>query len=296
MKGAAIMLLLVPSLLGAGGAPAGDDYEATIRQWRENREKRLKADDGWLTVAGLFWLEKGENTMGTDPSSGIVLPEGSAPPRVGTIAYDGATATFTAAAGAAVTAEGKPVTTMPLRDDTAETTDLLTIGGLRFFVIARDGRHAVRLRDLNSPLRRNFTGLSWYPIDASWRVEAAFVPHDPPKTLKVPNVIGYVEEQPSPGYAVWKHDGQEMRLEPVLSDGGSELFFIFKDGTSGKETYPAGRFLYAALPADGKVILDFNKAYSPPCAFTPHATCPLPPEGNRLTGRIAAGEMNYGQH
>ena len=138
--------------------------------------------------------------------------------------------------------------------------------------------------------------LTWYPIDPSWRVEATFVPYDPPRTLRVPNILGYVEEQACPGYAVWKRDGQELRLEPVPSEDGKELFFIFKDATSGEETYPPGRFLYAAMPSDGKVVLDFNKAYTPPCAFTPHATCPLPPENNRLAVRIAAGEKKYGHH
>ena len=297
MKGAAAMFLIAPIILAAGGTGArADDYEASIQTWRQNRETRLKGDEGWLTVAGLYWLKEGDNSMGTDPSSAIVLPEGSAPAKVGVITYRGGAATFAAAPDVTVTSDGKPVKEMPLRDDTAETTDVLSIADLRFFVIARDGRHAVRLRDLNSPLRKGFTGLSWYPIDASWKVEAAFVPYDPPRTLKVPNILGYVEEQPCPGYAVWKRGDQELRLEPVLSEDGKELFFIFKDATSGKETYPAGRFLYAAMPSDGKVVLDFNKAYTPPCAFTPHATCPLPPENNRLTARIDAGELNYGHH
>ena len=266
MKGTATVLLITPLFLVAFGAPSrADDYEASIQTWRQNREARLKGDEGWLTVAGLYWLKEGDNSMGTDPSSAIVLPEGSAPAKVGVITYRGGAATFAAAPDVTVTSDGKPVKEMPLRDDTAETTDVLSIADLRFFVIARDGRHAVRLRDLNSPLRKGFTGLSWYPIDASWKVEAAFVPYDPPRTLKVPNILGYVEEQPCPGYAVWKRGDQELRLEPVLSE-------------------------------DGKVVLDFNKAYTPPCAFTPHATCPLPPENNRLTARIDAGELNYGHH
>lgn len=297
MKGAATVLLVAPLFLAAFGAtPRADEYETTIRKWREARETRLKSDDGWLTVAGFYWLEEGENTMGTDPSSAIVLPKGSAPANIGVITYKGGTASFKAAPGAQVTSDGKPVTEMVLRDDTAETTDVLAIESLKFFVIARDKRHAVRLRDLKSPQRTDFTGLKWYPIDPAWKVEAEFVPYDPPKTLKVPNILGWVEEQPCPGYAVWKRDGKEIRLEPVLSDDGKELFFIFKDATSGKETYPAGRFLYASMPTEGKVTLDFNKAYTPPCAFTPHATCPLPPENNRLTASIAAGERDYAHH
>ena len=195
-----------------------------------------------------------------------------------------------------MTAGGEPVTEMELRSDKAGSPDVLVLGRLRMFVIERDGRLAIRLRDLESPMRRGFTGLRWFPVRESFRVTALWVPYDPPKLLRVPNILGYAERLPSPGRAVFALDGRELALEPVLEDPQeAQLFFIFKDGTSGKETYPAGRFLYAEMPKDGSVVLDFNKAYNPPCAFTAFATCPLPPEQNRLKVRIEAGELD-GHH
>jgi uncharacterized protein (DUF1684 family) len=144
---------------------------------------------------------------------------------------------------------------------------------------------------------KEFTGLRWFPVQEDYRVEGRFVPYTSAKTIAVPNILGQVEEMPSPGYVAFTIGGREVRLDPVLEEpGASELFFIFRDQTTGKETYPAGRFLYAAMPKDGRVTLDFNKAYSPPCAFTPFATCPLPPKQNRLPVRIEAGEMHSGHH
>ncbi len=287
-------LALVCLAVGCAGAPPPPDppdpYASDIQEWRRGREERLLSDTGWLTVAGLFWLDPGENTLGADPASDIVLPE-SAPAKVGVIDYADGAATFRAADGVTVTANDEPVVERRLRDDTVEETDILAVGRLRFFIIARGDRHALRLRDLDSSYRREFTGLSWFPVNSDWRVEARFVPHDPPRILKVGNIIGTVDEEPSPGYAVWMHDGVEARLEPIVS--GDELFFIFRDATSDDTTYPAGRYLYTPMPEEGRVVLDFNKAYTPPCAFTPYATCPLPPEGNRLAFRIEAGEKNY---
>jgi uncharacterized protein (DUF1684 family) len=153
-------------------------------------------------------------------------------------------------------------------------------------------RFAIRLRDHDSPIRKAFTNLRWFPVDADYRVTARFVPYDSPKPVSMLNVLGDIERFFSPGYAVFTLHGQELRLEPVISKQG-HLFFVFRDGTSGRETYGAARFLYADGTQNGHVILDFNKAYNPPCAFNPHTTCPLPPEDNRLTVRIEAGELNY---
>ncbi|MFQ5700848.1 MAG: DUF1684 domain-containing protein [Acidobacteriota bacterium] len=293
IPGVGLVFLVLSSTRVIGAA---DDYEAEILRWRQERVNRLMADDGWLTVSGLFWLKEGANTIGADPSSDIVLPAGSAPERVGEIVYEGGRATIHVAEGVRVTADGRPVTTMPLRDDQQETTDILAIGDLRVYVIERSGRRAVRLKDPNSKFRKEFTGLFWYPVKRSFRVTARFVAYDTPREIRVPTILGTVEKSPCPGYVVWRMGGQEVRLLPVVSAPGDDFFFIFKDATSGEETYPGGRFLYAAPPVDGRVILDFNKAYNPPCAFTPYATCPLPPEGNRLDIRVEAGELNYSGH
>lgn len=162
------------------------------------------------------------------------------------------------------------------------------------FVIHRGNRYAIRLKDTGSKFRQEFTGLHWFPVRASYRVTARFVRYETPKMIAIPNILGETEKEASPGYVVFTLQGHPFRLYPVVE--GNQLFFIFHDQTSGKETYPSGRFLDADLPKEGKVLLDFNKAYNPPCAFTPYATCPLPPKQNRLATRIEAGELNYGQH
>jgi len=272
-------------------------YEAEIESWRQQRENRLKADGGWLTVAGLFWLKQGENRFGSDRASDILLPADSAPPAAGSFQFKGGVTTVKAAPGVTITHEGKPVTVKELTSDAEGSPDLIALGALTMQVIKRGERYAIRLKDMNSAMRREFKGLRWYPVSDSFRRTARFVPHQAPQEIAVPNVLGTVEKMPSPGVAVFTLNGQEMRLEPVLeTPDATELFFIFRDQTAGQTTYPAGRFLYAGLPKDGELVLDFNKAYNPPCAFTPYATCPLPPPQNVLPARVEAGELSYGDH
>ena len=291
---AAALALAVPS---TPTTPAAGGYAAEIQKWREQREARLKANGGWLTVAGLYWLKDGENRFGADPSCEVVLPPGSAPAVAGVIVFHDGKTTVKVEPGVTVTAGGKPVATMDLKDESTGSPDVLTLGPLMMHVIKRGDRYAIRLKDMNSRFRKEFTGLHWFPIKESYRVTARWEPHDPPRQIAVPTILGTTEMMPSPGRAVFTINGQELKLDPVLEEPDStELFIIFKDLTSGKETYPAGRFLYAETPTDGVLVLDFNKAYNPPCAFTPYATCPLPPEQNRLPVRIDAGEQNYGQH
>ena len=265
-------------------APPNTTYVASIDQWRAERERLLKADDGWLTVAGLFWLKEGANTCGTDPQSDIVLPAGAGATRLGAFELQHGRTTFRSATG-----EVKP-----MKADTDGEPDVVTAGDVTMFVIHRGERYGIRLKDRNSRFRKEFTGLRWFPIREQYRVVAKFVPYPEPKMIAVPNILGETEKDPCPGYALFTLDGKEYRLEPVLED--QQYFFIFRDLTAGKATYPAGRFFYADAPKDGKIVLDFNRAYNPPCAFTPFATCPLPPPGNRLAVRIEAGELNYPHH
>lgn len=286
--------LLYIAIAGFALAAAADDYTLSIQAWRKEREEKLKAKDGWLTVAGLFWLKEGENRVGSDPSFEVALPEGRAPRRLGVFDFRAGKTTFRMATGAQVLLNGKPVMTAELKPDTPGPPDLLQTGDFTMFVIKRGERYGIRLRDLQSAMRREFSGLHWFPIRANHRIAAKFVSYPKPQTLAVPNILGAVEQQPTPGYAEFTLGGRVHRLHPVLE--GDQLFFIFKDQTSGRTTYGAGRFLYAALPKDGKVTLDFNKAYNPPCAYTPYATCPLPPKQNRLLVKVEAGEMNYGNH
>ena len=183
-----------------------------------------------------------------------------------------------------------------MRPDTSGSPDVLEMGTLTMNVIKRGDRFGIRLKDKNSPVRKGFTGLRWFDIQEDYRVEARWVSYPQPKPVKVPNVLGQTESMPSPGYAEFTLGGKPVRVDGVLEDPHAEqLFFILRDQTSGKETYGAGRFLYADLPKAGKVVLDFNKAYNPPCAFTPYATCPLPPPQNWMPVRVEAGEMAYGK-
>jgi uncharacterized protein len=272
--------------------PASPTYEAEIERWRQARVASLTADDGWLTVAGLFWLKEGANTVGTAAGSDFVLPAGSAREHLGTFYFSHGQTRFEAAPGATVALNGTPAASATLKPDTSGKPDLLQVNALTMFVIQRGDRYGIRLRDKASEMRRHFTGLHYFPVDEAYRVVARWVPYEPPKQIPVPNILGQTEMETCPGYVEFTLNGRALRLDPVVE--GDQLFLIFRDLTSGQETYPSGRFLYANLPEDGQVQLDFNKAYNPPCAFTPFATCPLPPAGNALPIRIEAGELSYG--
>jgi uncharacterized protein (DUF1684 family) len=280
-----------PPGLKAGPAETAS-YRDEILKYRAEREAELKAADGWLTVAGLFWLKPGANVAGSAQGSDVRLPA-KAPARVGVFELKDGTVTFTAEPAAHVTSANKPMESQPVAaprgDDAA-----LAVGDLRMFVIHREDRFGIRMRDLKSPAREQFKGLRYFPIRPEYRVRAKFVPYDPPHTVAVPNVLGQNPEMESPGYVTFALNGKSLRLEPVYEDEEKkDLFFIFKDTTSHDATYPAGRFLHADLPKDGVVAIDFNKAYNPPCAFTAFATCPLPRKENQLAVRIEAGELAY---
>lgn len=277
--------LLAAAAEGGAGDPA---YRAEIEAWRAAREARLKADDGWLTVSGLFWLKDGANSLGSDPGSDVRLPA-SAPARAGVLVAEPSRVMVRLEPGVTSTLAGRPVTEAELR---AESDDVLRLGRVSLLIIERGGRRAVRMRDQDSPARAAFQGVQWFPVDESARVVAKLIRQDPPQGVRIVNILGQVSEMQSPGVAVFTFGGRELRLAPVLEEpDAGELFFIFRDETSGHETYGAGRYLYTPLPVNGEVVLDFNKAYSPPCAFTEHATCPLPPPQNRMAVRIEAGEL-----
>ena len=285
---------LVPAFIAWAALVAGDtSYRVTIEQWRLQEEAALKADDGWLTVSGLFWLNEGVNRAGSNHADDIVLPRG--PGEFGTFELHDGKTTFRAAPNVAVRLNGQAAgEVMPLKSDIEGKPDRIQFDTFTMFVIHRGERYGIRLKDTESESRKEFTGLHWFPVQESYRVVAKFVAYQPPKMITIPNILGEIEQDPSPGYVTFTLDGQSLRLDPVVED--DQLFFIFHDLTSGKETYPPGRFLYTDLPKNGKVVLDFNKAQNPPCAFTAYATCPLPPKQNRLPARIEAGELNYGHH
>jgi uncharacterized protein (DUF1684 family) len=273
-------------------ATAQDSYEKTIETWRAEREAKLKADDGWLTVSGLFWLREGVNDFGAAPTNDITLPPGSAPEKIGSFELNNGKVTLRVAEGAGVTVNDKPARELEVRTDTEGKPDLIKAGDLSFTVLKRGERFGVRLKDKNSRARREFSGLRWYPVKESYRITAQFIAYDKPKEVSIINIIGDIEKYKSPGLLKFKLNGQEYALEPVASSP-DRLFIIFRDLTSNKTTYASSRFLYAGKPKDGQVILDFNQAINPPCAFTAYATCPLPPKQNRLNVAIEAGELIY---
>jgi len=292
------VLLLLGAVLASApaGRAASPDYVHEIEDWRVKREEGLRAPDGWLSVVGLHWLREGTSTVGSAEGSDILLPL-PAPPRVGTIDFTNGKAVIHVAPGVTVKSQDKPVAELELHSDKGGKPDVLAIGPVSLYVIERGGRHALRVKDTESAQRRRFRGLEWYPVREDLRIRARFTPYDPPKKIPIANVLNTVEPMPSPGYVTFHLGRRELRLDPVLEEpDAKELFFIFKDTTAGKDTYPAGRFLYAEMPKNGQVVLDFNKAYSPPCAFTSFATCPLPPRQNRLDVRIEAGEKKPAGH
>ena len=253
-------------------------YPETVRKWRDEHQAKISSETGWLSYAGLFWLKEGENRIGSDPDGDVVLPKRS-PRYAGSFQFHEGKTQFRSAAGEM--REVKP--------DNPGPPDVIEIAGVKIHVVKRGDRFGVRLRDPESQYRRNFKGLKWYPVKATYLVTAKFISYPQPKQVKVTNILDDVDVEPSPGYAVFELLGKKMELEPVLEDG--KLFYTFKDLTSGKTTYPAVRFLYSDLPKDGKVVLDFNLAHNPACAFTAFATCPLPPRKNHLRVAIDAGEI-----
>jgi uncharacterized protein (DUF1684 family) len=263
-------------------------------EWREARHQQMQEPSSWLTIAGLFWLEEGESTFGTDSSTRIRLPEGSAPGFAGTFTRQDRTVRFVSAPGARITIGDESVEDRLLRSDAMGRADILELNDLRLWVIERDDRVAIRMRDYNAARFTGYTGLDFYPPTSEYRINAEFVAYDPPKTIIGSTIVGTRAEWTSPGYVRFRIGGEDYTLDAFgTGPGSNRLHFVFKDGTSGTETYGASRFMDALILQDGSVDLNFNRAYNPPCAYTPFATCPLPPPQNILTVRIEAGERNY---
>jgi uncharacterized protein (DUF1684 family) len=277
-------------------ASAGPEaYRKEIEAWRAERAAGLKSANGWLTLVGLFWLDEGENRFGSDPGNRVVLAPGKAPAVAGSLVRRGESVSVRAEPAAGLTSDGKPVTSLALKSDAQGKPTVLHIGSVSFHIVKRGDRLGVRVKDSQSPALASFRGLDDFPIQPAWRVEARFEPSQPPKKIPIANVLGMVEDQPSPGAVVFEHDGKTYRLDALSGGDDGSLFLLFADQTNSHETYGAGRFLDTDPPRNGKVVVDFNKAYNPPCAFTAYATCPLPPRQNRLPLRIEAGEKKYGQ-
>jgi uncharacterized protein len=286
--------LAVALLLLASSAFADDAaYRQSVEKWRSDYQAELTSDTGWLTVSGLFWLHEGENRFGSDASNDIVLPD-AAPPHVGTFEFHAGKTVARINPGLTVLLNGNPIQTAELHPDARE--DRLVLGDISLWVHASGQRLAIRMKDKNSNLRKNFIGANWFPIDESYHVIAHYTAYPQPKELDSQNILGDPIKLDITGYLSFALHGQNLRLDvETIRTGG--FFIVFRDLTSGKETYPASRFIDTDPPKDtpgGKIVdLDFNKAYNPPCAYNPYTTCPLPLPGNRLKIAIPAGEKIY---
>ena len=264
-------------------------YKKSVEKWRQDYETKLKGDDDWLTVAGLFWLHEGENIFGSAPGNAVVLPA-PVPAQAGHFDLQAGKITVHVNPGAPITMGGKAITTAELRPDSTE--DRLVSGDLTFYVHASGKRFAIRLKDKNSQLRKEFRGLHWYPVNEMYRFNADYVAYPAARPAEIGIIHGGTTQTYFIGYATFSLGGKRYKLD-VGEDSPGHLFIVFRDLTSKTETYQAARFLDADPPKDGKVELDFNKAYNPPCAYNPYTTCPLPSPGNRLQVEIPAGEKRY---
>ena len=273
----------------------GSETEAYLKehqQWQEKRISNLTSENGWLNLAGLFWLSEGLNTIGSDLSNSIIFP-GSAPPFIGSLQLSGTQIFFTSHEDCPVFEGDEAVSKIEMKADRTGQPTLLKSGSYGWFIIQRGEKFAVRLRDYKHPGLSGFHGIESFPADPRWRIKAEFIEFKEPMKLSIPNVTGTVEEGVCPGALEFTLEGEIHRLFPT--EAGSAFFVIFADRTSGIETYGAGRFLSVEKPdAEGRLYIDFNRAYNPPCAYTEFATCPLPPRENILTARITAGEMFAG--
>lgn len=294
MKEKSILLAIVLSLLTS--ADAQTDYVKAVEKWRSDEEADLKKETGWLTVAGLFWLREGINTIGTGRDFDVRLTDNFKQKKFGEIDFKSGVATLKVESGVEAQSDGKSISTAIdlVSDERGKPTQIRT-GSQTFFLIRREERFGIRLKDSQSKARLAFKGMHWFPIDESYKVTARFEAAPEPKELMVPNVLGGFFKMKSPGILKFALKGKEYSLQPV-DEGDGTLFIIFRDESNLNETYSAGRFLYADKPVNGEAVLDFNKAQNPPCAFTSFATCPLPPPQNSLEVEIKAGEKRYGDH
>ena len=268
-------------------------YLKEIHQWRAQRLASLTSESGWLSLIGLFWLKEGKNTFGSDAGNDIVVPK--VPPRAGEFVLANGVVTFQTPHAKTFVVDGAPISSVELKHDLDENPTIVRAGSLSLQIIKRADKLGVRVKDKDNPDRANFRGLEYFPTDPKWRIEARFEPYNPPKHVPILNVLNTETDEPSPGAIAFEVGGKTYRLDAITEKGNPQFFMIFADDTRGKETYGAGRYLYIDPPdANNRIVIDFNKAYSPPCAFTNFATCPLPPQQNILPVKIDAGEKFTG--
>jgi len=299
---AVVILTITSFTLGAADtAVTPDSWQRDLLAWREKRAANLQTPEGWLSLIGLEWLKEGDNSVGSAADNKIQIAK--APAHLGVVRLEkGGALRLLAPSGGfpkELQVDGHPAQEQALLSDDSPNSSKFSLGGLTIIVIHRDERYGLRIKDAQAATRVGFHGLHWYAPNAAYRVRAKWIPYNPPKMIDIPTILGTVSKLPAPGVAEFAIDGKVSRLEPVLEDPESkELFFIIRDTTSKTTTYGAGRFLYTEFPdhglsQPGEILLDFNQLVNPPCAFTPYATCPLPPTQNRLSVAIPAGEQRY---
>ena len=296
------LLLLSLCALGATDTDGAATWRAGLLTWRADLAKELQQPNGWLTLIGLEWLKAGDNTFGSAPGNNLVVKAPTAA-YLGIVQLNDKSLQLLPPHGGypkGIMVDGKvPESPQPLGSDDSEHPSKITTGTVTITIIHRGERYALRIKDSRSPARTQFHGLKWYPPNEAYRVQAKWIPYSPPHKVAIPTILGTEIMSDVPGAAEFSLDGKTFRLEPIEeSPEEKELFFILRDTTSTTETYGAGRFLYTPLPdhglaQPGEVTLDFNRAQNPPCAYTPFATCPLPPPQNRLPVPIPAGQQRY---
>ncbi len=294
---------MLSACLRSAADQEASSWQKDLLAWRAEHAADLQKPDGWLALAGLVWLEPGDNSMGSGVDNKVRLPA-SGPAHVGVLHLEGTTVSLRAPADGfpeGLLVDGKPAREQDLHtsSDNDKGNPRMTVGSLNFYAVKRGERFAVRIKDAKAPTLVGFHGLKWYPPNQHYRVTAKWIPYTPAKTIKLATMIGTAYDAPVPGGAEFQLDGKTYRLEPVTEENPPvKLFFILKDTTSATKTYGACRFLYTPLPPNGldrpgELVLDFNHLENPPCAYTPFATCPLPPVGNRLKIPLAVGELRY---
>ena len=276
--------------LSTRSAECIDDYDQCLATWKQQRVHFLAGVDGYLNLAGLYWLREGVSTFGSDSSNDLLFPHNAAP-SIGKFTLANGIVTMTVSPDINVRLANRPVRQLRMQDDTTTNPAVVSHGSLSWTVIQRDDRFAIRLRDFEHPSLRSFAPIGYFEASQDFRVSARLNRYPEPRVVRVDTVIAGLDYNPrSPGVVTFDIQGQSFELEAYAA--GNELFIVFGDQTSGRETYPAGRFLYAPMPgADGIVTLDFNTAHNPPCAFNEFATCPVASPRNRLRTRITAGEI-----
>jgi uncharacterized protein (DUF1684 family) len=270
-------------------------YIEEINQWRRERDASIRRENNWLALAGLCWLEPGENLVGSGDDVEVYLPARLNIPVIGKITLTDQTATFDVNDDVDLLIDGEPLKKTALIPDISGSPTVMTIDRVKMVLVQRGERFGIRVWDNARPERETHPPREWFSIEESFRVAAKYTPYEPPKKVTILNAVGIPSEEEMDGFVIFSFGGQECQLDVFQLEDGS-LYALFKDASSGSETYPTGRYLVSEIVAGNDVLIDFNKTYNPPCAFTPYATCPVPPNNNHLSVAVQAGEKYSGEH